>query len=244
MLMQGIPEVAPAASAEGDCHPSCNKTGDPDGTVGLPLGDGLRDIAAQLDSQVHSLSRAHSLGDELQDITAQLDSQVHSLSRTSMTEERKSATDESQCHPRPNKKHPSPSPRPPPSCRIAKNQIVRTSSVAEESGPAWSKFTNCDFVDYAAGVDVEGMDCRTEQELVAVKQRVEEMGYAGFAVVKGMASLKLVGKQLTSSDLKPTEHNNSFWIYNLNLRAAEAEDSGCPPDVFELENEPVQHELF
>jgi len=97
--------------------------------------------------------------------------------------------------------------------------LARTSRV-EERGP-WSCYDNVDKVDYASGVDVEAMVCNTPEELRAVQRRVEEMGYSGFAVVKGMACLKKFGKQLGLGDLEPIEHKNSFWIYNPALATAE-----------------------
>jgi len=98
--------------------------------------------------------------------------------------------------------------------------LARTA--AEERGP-WARYDNLDKVDYASGIDIEAMVCNTEQDLRAVQRRVEEKGYDGFAVVKGMACLKKCGKPLTLDDLQPAEHRNSFWIYTPALAKAEAE---------------------
>mmetsp|Transcript_93474 Transcript_93474/g.237955 ORF Transcript_93474/g.237955 Transcript_93474/m.237955 type:complete len:93 (+) Transcript_93474:389-667(+) len=78
------------------------------------------------------------------------------------------------------------------------------------------------------------MLCGTEAEveLVQLQKRAEEMGYDGFAVVKGMACLKQDLGQLDPAVLEPIKRKCTFRLYSPAQRCADS-----PPE----QREPAPH---
>mmetsp|Transcript_57398 Transcript_57398/g.168060 ORF Transcript_57398/g.168060 Transcript_57398/m.168060 type:complete len:436 (+) Transcript_57398:62-1369(+) len=95
----------------------------------------------------------------------------------------------------------------------------------EEEAKAWTVYTNYDLLGKG---DIESMEVT---DVKAVKSKVEQFGYSGFSLWRGMAYMKKLPRQLTKKDLefKGKDSGVTFYIYNPEPVYVFKEDKAPPP---------------
>jgi len=91
-----------------------------------------------------------------------------------------------------------------PATKVGRRQKrLRQVPTCKHKAETWERIEDADYLDYENDVDVDAMNCGTEAEMNAVKQRILKEGLSGFTIIRNMACLKRSVEPISKQDLMP-----------------------------------------